>query len=439
LHLLALHEVDSVPPAILQAFQESYASTAFRCRFPNCDRLSLGFATAELRLEHEVVHSQRVYCQTVSCQYSRIGFAKRSALNAHTRKHHVQSDILRIPAKVRRATTIEAEIEAEPQQQDMQQSQRQDDGMINRFAKRLMDSCKREIREKFQSDVAKWSDDRKRQLLSQGIDPLFFRFRQHAEMLYKRDSLDQQVEPNAGTRDLMLNQFGVPQRQHQGFDSNAISSAEEHSEAMRRTYEMHTSNSSAYASPSNQPQEGLDDYRPYDSDLRVEPQVSYASLEPDPYMQIQDSFEQRRSAPLVNAPTDSPSPPDPFFFGPDHGPSTSSHLNAPTDSPSTSDPFFFGPDYGPSTWSRLNPIIMDSNQHRDIGPFQDQHTHVVQTSQSDRIPTWQLQVPVDETASANMHRRLPSISTIVDHGPIRSTSPNPDYNDFFSRVRSVEG
>src|SRR4051812_14630640 len=92
-HLLAQHEVEGVQSAILRAFQESYASTAFRCRFPHCERLSLGFTTPELRIEHETVHVQRMYCQTIDCSYRRIGFAKRSALNAHTRKHHGQSHI----------------------------------------------------------------------------------------------------------------------------------------------------------------------------------------------------------------------------------------------------------------------------------------------------------------------------------------------------------
>jgi hypothetical protein len=105
--LLARQEVEGISPTILRAFQESYASTAFRCRFPHCDRLSLGFATAELRLEHEAVHVQRVYCQTSSCPYARIGFATKSALNAHTRKHHSRSYTSLIPAKVRRATDAE--------------------------------------------------------------------------------------------------------------------------------------------------------------------------------------------------------------------------------------------------------------------------------------------------------------------------------------------
>jgi hypothetical protein len=100
-HLLEQREVDGITPSTLLAFQESYASTAFRCRFPHCDRLSLGFATSESRLKHEAVHIQRVYCQTESCQYNRIGFANKSALNAHTRKHHNKSNTLLIPAKVK--------------------------------------------------------------------------------------------------------------------------------------------------------------------------------------------------------------------------------------------------------------------------------------------------------------------------------------------------
>jgi hypothetical protein len=108
-HLLAQHEVPGITPTILRAFQKSYASTAFRCRFPHCERLSLGFATAELRAEHETIHIQRLYCQTISCQYNRIGFGKRSALNAHTRKHHGQSNVPLIPAKLRRTIDAEAE------------------------------------------------------------------------------------------------------------------------------------------------------------------------------------------------------------------------------------------------------------------------------------------------------------------------------------------
>lgn len=107
--LLVRQEMEGISPTVLRSFQESYASTAFRCRFPHCDRQSLGFATAELRTKHETVHVQRMYCQASSCPYARIGFANKSALNTHTRKHHGQLYLSLIPAKVRRAADAEAE------------------------------------------------------------------------------------------------------------------------------------------------------------------------------------------------------------------------------------------------------------------------------------------------------------------------------------------
>ncbi|KAH3951684.1 hypothetical protein HBI56_079460 [Parastagonospora nodorum] len=223
-YLLAQNEVEGIPLATLRAFQQSYSSTAFRCRFPHCDRLSLGFATTELRLKHEASHIQRVYCRTLSCQYSRIGFAKKKALDAHTRKHHGKSHVLLIPAKVRRATDDEVEtgptstvrqmsvsspihaplsqgtinvqareherLQQQAQQQpNVQASQSRQEDMINQFAKRLMDTCKDDVRRIFQEDVQSWPEDKKQQLVAQGINPLFFRFRQHAELLYKKGAL----------------------------------------------------------------------------------------------------------------------------------------------------------------------------------------------------------------------------------------------------------
>lgn len=111
--LLAQDKVEGISSGALRTFRESYASTAFRCGFPHCIRLSLDFATAKLRLEHEAIHARRVYCQTASCQYSRIGFAKRGALNAHTRKHHGQPETLLVPARLRRTTDAKGQARVE--------------------------------------------------------------------------------------------------------------------------------------------------------------------------------------------------------------------------------------------------------------------------------------------------------------------------------------
>jgi hypothetical protein len=52
-----------------------------------------------------------------------------------------------------------------------------------------MESCKDEVRQKFTRDVEAWPGDKKEQLISQGISPLFVRFRQHAEILERKGTL----------------------------------------------------------------------------------------------------------------------------------------------------------------------------------------------------------------------------------------------------------
>jgi hypothetical protein len=101
IHLSSQREVTGIPREALDAFQESYASTAFCCRYPYCSKSSAGFASRHLRTQHEIIHLQRVYCKEESCQYSRIGFAKKSALSSHIRKYHNGKEGLPIPPKVR--------------------------------------------------------------------------------------------------------------------------------------------------------------------------------------------------------------------------------------------------------------------------------------------------------------------------------------------------
>ena len=101
--LLSQDEVSGISRATLEAFQKSYASTAFRCRFPNCPRSSIGFPSSKLRTEHEAAHLRRVYCKIESCQWGRIGFKNKNGLDAHARKHHGEKPTLPIPPKVRRS------------------------------------------------------------------------------------------------------------------------------------------------------------------------------------------------------------------------------------------------------------------------------------------------------------------------------------------------
>ena len=102
IYLLSQGEVAGVSKYALEAFQKSYASTAYRCRFSNCSRSSTGFPSSELRGQHEAAHLHRVYCKVVSCQWNRIGFKNKNGLDVHTRKHHREKTAISIPPEVRR-------------------------------------------------------------------------------------------------------------------------------------------------------------------------------------------------------------------------------------------------------------------------------------------------------------------------------------------------
>ncbi|CAA9958889.1 hypothetical protein CFE70_002407 [Pyrenophora teres f. teres 0-1] len=125
-------------------------------------------------------------------------------------------------------------------QPNQNQQNRQEQLIINQFAKKIMESCKEEIRVKFEADIRAWPEDKKQQLLAQGINPLFLRFRQHAEMLYRRGALGQPVPgQNAGAMQgaaqpnrIQGQQMTMNQRQpNQEFDFTEI--ANRQMEAMR--------------------------------------------------------------------------------------------------------------------------------------------------------------------------------------------------------------
>ena len=75
-------------------------------------------------------------------------------------------------------------------QQQLQWPNSQEGELINQLAKRLMDTCPPDVKARFQGDINTWPEERKQQLTSQGIDPLFYRFRQQAEFLYRSGKLN---------------------------------------------------------------------------------------------------------------------------------------------------------------------------------------------------------------------------------------------------------
>ena len=116
-HLLSHDRVEGVPEHILHAFRMSYASTAYRCRYPHCPKASAGFASEHSRSQHEASHFRRLYCEHESCSYSRIGFDKHSALASHRQRYHAAKASLMIPRRIREQDDM-----SEPHQQGQVES-----------------------------------------------------------------------------------------------------------------------------------------------------------------------------------------------------------------------------------------------------------------------------------------------------------------------------
>ncbi|KAL9093837.1 MAG: hypothetical protein Q9165_003760 [Trypethelium subeluteriae] len=101
LKLLTQKEVSGLTQPTLDTFKRLYASSAFRCRYPSCPDAPAGFATDELRTQHEATHLRRIFCTLAGCAYNRIGFTSRKGLSTHMRSHNDEGKIP-IPSKVRR-------------------------------------------------------------------------------------------------------------------------------------------------------------------------------------------------------------------------------------------------------------------------------------------------------------------------------------------------
>ncbi|KAI4645602.1 uncharacterized protein J4E79_010780 [Alternaria viburni] len=269
-HLLAQREVQGVAPATLRAFQESYASTAFRCRFPHSKVRRM--THAEPRPEE---HQQDSPGPSIPPKYTKRFADANRFLSANPGVIHA-TDVKPFPPDVLNAQIVQnlphdvktwkqlkdwtqqnpsltpdidtqklmllqilhfldmvrqqkiggvegTHIPSNAQETPTPQQNRQDQVIINQFAKKLMDTAKPEVIQKFETDVGRWPDDKKQQLLDQGINPLFFRFRQHAEMIYKRGGPHKAGAVNTGAQNDILHQVASNDSSSQGLNPSAAS------------------------------------------------------------------------------------------------------------------------------------------------------------------------------------------------------------------------
>ncbi|CAG8975822.1 hypothetical protein HYALB_00009402 [Hymenoscyphus albidus] len=72
----------------LEAFRDTYGSTAFVCRYPGCNSNTDGFETSGQRAQHESKHQRRLRCGFRTCFSFTTGFATRGLLKGHNDKWH---------------------------------------------------------------------------------------------------------------------------------------------------------------------------------------------------------------------------------------------------------------------------------------------------------------------------------------------------------------
>jgi hypothetical protein len=97
--------IQGIETTLIAKFLDVYGDTAFMCRYRQCPRFTDGFETAKRRQQHEILHSKRLKCADVNCEFYISGFSTKSALQAHNRKYHAKTGLVAIPKIITRLPT----------------------------------------------------------------------------------------------------------------------------------------------------------------------------------------------------------------------------------------------------------------------------------------------------------------------------------------------
>ncbi|ORY13017.1 hypothetical protein BCR34DRAFT_277235 [Clohesyomyces aquaticus] len=99
--LLSVQTFPGLTDAQLSIFKSTYGPFALICRYPGCTSPVTGFATVDIRNEHERSHTPQLKCTYPSCNYN-LSFGSVESLKRHVRENHV-APMPRIPKAIRRS------------------------------------------------------------------------------------------------------------------------------------------------------------------------------------------------------------------------------------------------------------------------------------------------------------------------------------------------
>ena len=73
---------------LLSRFREKHASSAFVCRFAQCEKSVRGFDDAASRDRHESTHHESYRCREPGCASADWSFPNKKSLIAHSKRYH---------------------------------------------------------------------------------------------------------------------------------------------------------------------------------------------------------------------------------------------------------------------------------------------------------------------------------------------------------------
>ncbi|KAI4705087.1 hypothetical protein J4E89_009381 [Alternaria sp. Ai002NY15] len=222
---------------------------------------------------------------------------------------HYQS---RERAQQRGSGGVEIQSPSNGQEPSTPRLNRQDHLYINQFAYKLMQTGTPEIKERFEREVREWPDDKKQQLLDQRINPLFLRFRQHVEMLYKRGALNDSEAVNKVAQNDTLHQAVSNDLSGLGSESDAV----ENAQVEAASFDLSGFNGQGQADEAASMQFHL---IPGRTPSETYPEISAANTPSpfrrgSPYIFMQDSLEQDQPTPLSRIPADGSTDGNPNTF-----------------------------------------------------------------------------------------------------------------------------
>jgi hypothetical protein len=97
--------IAGIDAALVSKFKKTYGESALLCRYPPCQRATLGFSSTRDRDKHESSHTRKFRCADSTCEFYDSGFSTKATLQKHNEMYHRKMHDFVLPIRRRQNTT----------------------------------------------------------------------------------------------------------------------------------------------------------------------------------------------------------------------------------------------------------------------------------------------------------------------------------------------